>query len=273
MFKIGTNIIGIGNSGIEAVNRASLCDFTGARLITVSGNMEKSKAEFIYDSKNDFMSKAEKHYMSQTTTTIVAADCANPAEAALVCEICAISSMMKSLTIAVVHMPSSLDKSYAQAKEYVDELHCVCNGVVIMNDGYIDDFSNEFVSFLMAVSAGSDVNAVKRIASHEELCELFSQHNDIYFASVRTNVATDSHKYKSQCVSLRLENQLHIDVANNWIYIFSSNGEVPKSIMSEYVNAVDKKNISCMPTKKLCISDGDERLNMGEFLFAVLCAQ
>lgn len=271
MFKVGTNIIGIGNCGVNAVNKIISYEFSGLRTITVGGD-EYSKAEFAYQTKHEMMSNAQKHYMSGTSTSIIVADCSVPSDAALACEVCAISSMMKALTIAFVHLPDSTDDNYNFAREYVEELHEVCNSVVIINHGYSDGFVTDFEHFLMAVSSAWDVNANKRISSYEELCSLFTQKNDMYFVSLVTPAVTDSHKYKSTCLSLKLESQLHIDIANNWIYIVSSNGEINKEVVAEYVNAIDKKNIACMPQKKLCISENNSHIDCQNFLFAVLCA-
>ena len=272
MFKVGTNVIGIGDCGINAVNKIIPCSFSGLRTITVGGDVVTSKAEFAYQTKHEMMANAQKHYMSDKSTSIIVADCSIPCDASLACEVCAISSMMKALTIAFVKLPDSADVCYDAAKEYVDELHEVCNSVVIINQGYSDGFVTDFESFLMAVSYALDVNANKRISSYEELCGLFTQKNDMYFASLVTPDVTDSHKYRSTCLSLKLESQLHIDIANNWIYIVASNGDINKEVVAEYINAIDKKNIACMPQKKLCISENNSHIGRGEFLFAVLCA-
>ncbi len=272
MFKIGTNIIGIGDAGAKAVTNSSKCNFTGARLVTV-GSSANSKAEFACDSKIDFMAIAEKLYMSQTDTSFVIADCAVSPDAALCCEICAMSSRMKALTVAVVHIPSSKDGSYSSAMEYVEELHEIADGVVVMNDGYIDKFDVEAARFLFAVSSACNVNAEKRIATYEELKEVFTQKNNIYFASVKTNIQTDSHKYKAGCLALCLDSQTYLDIATNLTYIITSNGEADKNILGEYINCVDKKNISYLSAKKLCVSQKDERLGKGEFMFSVLVSQ
>ena len=273
MFKVGTNIIGIGKCGIECINRSIVMGFTGARFITVSGIEYNSEAEFCYQTKNEFMGDIESHYMSGTSTSIVVADVAVPSDAALACEICAISSMKKALTIAFVHVPCSTDEMYESAKGYIEELHEVCNSVVVINDGYTDNFACDFTNFLIALSSSLDVNADKRIANYEEMCTFFTHHNDMHFAYVKTNTATDSHKFKAKCVSLKLEHQLHLDIANHLIYIIASNGEVPKSIMSEYVTATDSRNVACLPVKKLCISNSLDCCGEGEFLFAVICAE
>lgn len=273
MFKVGTNIIGVGDLGIDAVNCIIPYGFSGSRTITVGGNTNVSKAEFKYQTKHEIMSNAQKHYMSGTSTSIIAADCSIPSDAALACEVCAISSMMKALTIAFVRLPHSLSEEYKAAKEYVEELHEVCNSVIIVNDGYSDSFGGDFVNFIMSLSSAWDVNANKRIESYEELCSLFTQKNDMYFVSIIAPSVTDSHRYKSTCLSLKLESQVHIDIANNWIYIVSSNGEAKKEVLAEYINAIDKKNIACMPQKKLCMSVNNSHIDRESFLFAVLCAQ
>ncbi len=273
MFKVGTNIIGIGNAGIQAVNTASKCNFTGAKFVTVGGAGTLSKAEFNCQSKIDFMAIAEKLYMSQTDTSFVIADCSVPPDAALCCEICAVSSLMNALTVAIVHLPSSKHPSYNAAMEYVDELHEMAHGVVVINDGYIDKFDLEAARFLFAVSSACDVNSQKRISTYDELKKIFTQKNNMYFASVKTNTQTDSHKYKAACLALCLESQTHLDIATNLTYVIASNGETDKNILAEYINCVDQKNISYLLTKKLCVSQKDERLGNGEFMFSVLVSQ
>ncbi len=273
MFKVGTNIIGVGDAGVQAVATLAKCNFTGARFVTVGGSSVISKAEFACESKIDFLAIAEKLFMSQTDTSFVIADCAVPSDAALCCEICAVSSRMKALTVAIVHLPSSKDGSYEAAMEYVEELHEMAHSVVVINDGYIDKFDLEAARLLFAISSACNVNADKRISTYEELKEVFTQKSNIYFASVKTNIQTDSHKYKAGCLALCLENQTYLDTATNLTYVITSNGEVDKNILAQYINCVDKKNISYLSVKKLCVSQKDERLGKGEFMFSVLVSQ
>ena len=272
MFKAGTNIIGIGDAGAEAVVTSSKCNFTGARFVTVGGGAS-SKAEINCESKIDFMAITEKLYISQTDTSFVIADCAVPSDASLCCEICAVSRRMKALTVAIVHIPSSKHPCYTAANEYVEELHEIADGVVVMNDGYIDKFELEAARFLFSVSSACNVNADKRISTYDELKSIFTHKNNIYFASVKTNTQCDSHKYKAGCLAMCLENQTYLDTATNLTYIIASNGETDKDILGEYINSIDKKNISYLSVKKLCIFQNDDRLSKGEFMFSTLVCQ
>lgn len=273
MFRVGTSIIGIGLKGAKAVDAASKCGFSGAKLVCINADGLFFKGEYNCRSKQEFFEIADKLYMTNTDTSFVIADCSIPSDAALCCEICALSQKMNALTVAVIHIPSSKDDMYSVAMEYLEELHEVAHGVVVLNECYIESFESECAKFLFVVSKACDVNSPKRIASYEQLKEVFCQQNNIYFGAVKTNFRCDSHTYKAKSLALRLESQTFLDVATNIIYIVCSNGEPDKNILGEYINSIDKKNMAFLSNKKLCVSYRDLRLGEGEFLFAVLISQ
>ncbi|MBQ7901983.1 MAG: hypothetical protein IJ365_08500 [Clostridia bacterium] len=272
MFRVGTNIIGIGSQGCRAVNAAITAGVTGGRYITLMGD-DDSKAEFVLDSKSDFMQACDKLFMATNGVTFVAADASDRVSAALACEICAVSRAMRALTVAVVYVPSSRTDNYEEARGYVDELHGVCNGVVIVNQGYAADFGSEVCMLLEALSNAMDSAGSKRISGADELRAIFDTPRDIFFAAVQSDVLMDSHGYLSDNLSLKLDCQTHIDIASNITYLVSCGSQMPKALLSQYVNAVDKKNIAYMSNKKAYVYENNPRFTCNGFMFAVLCSQ
>ena len=272
MFRVGTNIIGVGCAGAKAVSRVIDAGVAGARYVGVSTG-DSVGFDVCCEGRNGFVEICHTLFSSKSGLAFVVADCGDRVAAALACEICAVSQAMRALTVAVVYVPSSRMDNYSEARAYVDELHGVCNGVVIVNQGYAPDFGSEACMLFEALSNAMDSAGSKRISGVDELRDIFDTPRDIFFAAVQSDVLMDSHSYLSGSLSLKLDCQTHIDIAANITYLASCGSQIPKALLSQYVNAVDKKNIAYMSNKKAYVYENNPRFTNNGFMFAILCSQ
>ncbi len=272
MFRIGTNIIGIGTVGANAVAYAKRQGIDGAGYACVMSD-NTGDFDICCDGRADFVAVCDRLFLNKNGVAFVVADFAQRVVSSLTCEICAISKTMGSLTVAVVYMPSSLSSQYQEALGYVEELHEIADGVVIINAGYAPDFHMEVYTLLQMLADSMNPDGAKNIGSSDELRQIFANERDIYFVSVWGDMMMDGHEYHSEALSLRLDCQMHIDVASNFVYFISCGSALPKELRAQYINAIDKKNIAYMPIKKAYIFENNPRLACSEFMFGVLCSQ
>ena len=272
MFRIGTNIIGVGTVGSEAVAYAMEHGVDGAGYACVMAG-RSPVFDICCEDRNDFLGASDRIFVNKNGVAFVVADFSDRVVSSMTCEVCAISRTMGSLTIALVYMPSSLTDEYDEAMDYVEELHSLADGVVIINSGYADDFGSEVYVFLQMLADAMCPDGARNIPSGDELGEILSTERNIYFATVSADKLMDSHEYHSKALSMRLECQTHIDVATNFAYFITCGSDMPRDIMSRYVNAVDKKNIAYMPVKRAYIYENNPRLDAKDFVFGVLCSQ
>lgn len=271
MFRIGTNIIGVGTTGAEAVAYANNMGIDGAGYACIMSDITDG-FDVCCDGRAEFVSVCDRFFVNKNGIAFVVADFSERVVASLTCEICALSKTMGSMTVAVVYMPSSLSPQYSEAEEYVEELHEIADGVVIINPGYVSDFDGEVYSFLQMLSDAMNPEGARNLSA-DELREIFETERNIYFVSVSGDILLDGHGYHSEALSMRLDCQTHIDVATNFAYFISCGSCVPKEMRMQYINAVDKKNIAYMPTKRAYIFENNPRLGHSEFVFGVLCSQ
>ena len=272
MFRIGTNIIGVGTAGAKAAAYSRKMGIDGAGYACVMSDITDG-FDICCDGRADFVSVCDRFFVNKNGVAFVAADFAERVVSSLTCEICALSKTRGSLTIAVVYMPSSLSAQYTEAQEYVEELHEIADGVVIINPGYSPDFSREVYNLLQMLSDAMNPDGARSLGAGEDLREIFTSERNIYFASVYGDMMMDGHGYHSEALSMRLDCQMHIDIATDFAYFISCGSTMPKELRMQYINAVDKKNIAYMPTKRAYIFENNPRLGSNEFVFGVLCSQ
>ena len=272
MFRIGTNIIGVGTPGTNAVAYAKSMGIDGAGYACIMSDIVDG-FDVHCDGRADFVSVCDSFFVNKNGIAFVVADFADRVVSSLSCEICALSKTMGSLTIAVVYMPSSLSQQYCEAEEYIDELHEIADGVVIINPGYSPDFSCEVYTFLQMLSDALNPEDDRNMSSIEDLREIFTTERDIYFASYAGDMLMDGHNYHSDVLSMRLDCQTHIDIATDFTYFITCGSVLPRELKMQYINAVDKKNIAYMPTKRAYVFENNPRLGRNKFVFGVICSQ
>ena len=272
MFRVGTNIIGVGCNGALAVSRVVDSGVAGARYIGVSAG-DNAGFDVCCEGRNGFVEICHTLFPAQNRLAFVVADGGDRVDAALACEICAVAKAMDAMTVAVMYMPSSRTEAYTEAEEYLEELHEVADGVVVINCGYAPDFGVEISMLFTMLSNAMDSAGAKRICTNDDLADVFATERNIYFASVASHIDMDSHEYLAESLSMRLDSQMHIDIASNFTYFISCGGLMPKELFSRYVNAVNKKNIAYMPSKRAYVYENNPDYADGSFLFGVLCSQ
>lgn len=275
MFKLNTNIIGMGDSGLYAVNEIVESGLLGARtaVFCAQDSVGKSKAEYTFRSKYDFLEKADIFFAPTNTAVFVLVDCSSSVEVSLACEIAFITTRMGAFSVAVSLMPSSNTQEYSESLENLDELRSAFDGIVRFNEGYIDSFSKECVRFFEVLSRAMDSEAISVFDGFDNIKKLFERKKDVYFASVESKENMDSHEYNAKCLELRLCHQTYVDTANTLAFFYASGGGVNKKILDTYSNPIRKVNIAFMNDVRTYISDNNLELGSGEFVFAVMCAE
>ncbi|MBQ8525291.1 MAG: hypothetical protein IJ460_01015 [Clostridia bacterium] len=275
MLKVNTNVIGIGKTGVTAVNRLADGNMPEIRtaVFCVEDEEPALRAEYVLKSKYDFVEHKDKFFVTSDTAVFILADCTDCLEISLACELAFITARMGGFSVALAYMPSSVSPRYSDACEALEELHECFDGVVRFNESYCDDFDTEILRFFEVLSGSMSTEAISGLGSFGELKKLFDKQKDIYFASVASKVTYDSHAYRSKCLELRLCSQTYVDTASCLDFFYISGGPVSKNILDIYTDPIKKINIAFMNTVNTYISDNNSELENGDFVFAVMCAE
>lgn len=275
LLKVNTNIVGIGQYGLDCVNEITKSGLLGFRtaLLYPQASEYSSMAQFNLKSKNEFMENSPRFFVSSNTVVFVLVDISCRYNTSLACEIGAITAYKGGLAVAVVAVPSSSDPLYSEAIENLEELHDVFAGVVRLNAGYTDNFEKENIRLFETLSRAMDSEATMSLSGYEEMKEIFTREKDIYFASVKSSEIMDSHLYNAKCLELRLCHQTYVDTANNLSFFYASGGKANEKLISTYKKPIENLNIAFLGSTKTYISDNNMELGEGEFVFSVICSE
>lgn len=275
MFKVNTNVIGIGKKCACAVDRLAKSDMPDIRTAVFLPGEEnaESSADYVFSSKYDFLEVADKFFASSETVVFVLADCSDMLEISLACELSFITARMGGFSVVLAYMPSANSDSYSSACEALEELHDCFDGVVRFNESYCDGFDSEVAGFFRVMSGAMSSEAQVGIRGFEELKKLFSLQKDIYFASVVGSEAWDSHRYRAKCLEMKLSGQTYVDIANCLNFFYLSADEAKDEIINIYAEPLKKINIAFMNSSTTYVSDNISHMEKGEFIFGVMCSE
>ncbi len=162
MMKINSLILGVGETGVRAVNRikSALPDF---RTVTLSDEVSAriSLADDVLTSKYEF-ADSQKFFPTPNTAVFVVTDAANVFDVSLACEIGAVTARRGAFAAAVAFVPSSLDDKFDDSVRALGELHETFSGVIRFNEGYVESFFDEAESFFKVLSRAMSASAAVR---------------------------------------------------------------------------------------------------------------
>lgn len=275
MLKVNTNIVGIGQYGLNCVNALADSGLLGFRTAVLYPESSEyfSKAQFNLKSKNEFLENSPKFFVAANTAVFVLVDVSGSYHTSLACEIGAIAAYKGGLAVAVAAVPSSSDPMYDTALENIEELHDVFAGVVRINAGYTDSFEKENIQLFETLSRAMNSEAKISLGGYSEMKEIFTREKDIYFAWVKSKEIMDSHLYNAKCLELKLCHQTYVDTANNLSFFYAGKSKVNDKLISIYKNPIEKLNIAFLGSTKTYISDNNPELDDGEFVFSVICSE
>lgn len=273
MMKINSLILGIGETGVRAVNRikSDLPDFHTATL-SDENSAKISLAESVLTSKYEF-ADSQKFFPTLNTAVFVLVDVANIFDVSLACEIGAVTDRRGAFAVAVAFVPSSLSSCFDDSVHALGELHDNFSGVIRFNEGYVSDFFDETEIFFKTLSRSMSASASVRLDGFAALKQVLTSDNDIYFAAYCGSERMDSHVFNSKCLCMRLCAQMCLDTANLITYFFACGGDLNKRIIDMFRSPVEKISLGYLSDRKTYISDRDDDLSGGDFVFAVICAE
>ena len=275
MLKFNANIVGIGDSGVSAVNEICRSGVTGFKTITLSSSDKArfSRADHVLVSKIEFVDNCGKYFLSPNTAVFVLTDVSSELEVSLACEIASITLRNGALPVCVAFMPSSRDECFEEALESLGELRDVFSGIVRFNEGYVDSFYRECARFFTTLSCSMSLNATFPVKNFEEMKDVFSKKSDIYFASVVTKEKYDSHLYNSKCMCLKLCAHMTLDEAESISYFYASAGDISQAVLDFYRGPIEKINLGYLSNRTTYISENALELKEDEHLFSVICCE
>lgn len=274
MLKINTNVIGIGDMGISAVNRISKANLPEIRTAILCADVSPStEAKYILNSKHDFFAMSDIFFPVAETVTFIIADCSDSFEISLACELALITEAKGGFSVALAYMPSSERPSYADASHSLEELHECFDSVVRFNEGYCDDFSLDTTKLMGVLSRAMSTEALSGLKDFDQFKSLFERDGDIYFAYVSSKEILDCHNYMAKCLELKLSSQVYVDIANCLHFFYSSGDTANEKIIDIYTKPLKDINIAFMNVINTYITDNCPELEKGDFEFAVICAK
>lgn len=273
MMKINSLILGIGETGVRAVNsiKSALPDFHTATL-SDENSARTSLAESVLTSKYEF-ADSQKFFPTPNTAVFVVVDAANVFDVSLACEIGAVTARRGAFAAAVAYVPSSCAASFDDSVRALGELHEAFSGVVRFNEGYVADFFDETEIFFKTVSRAMSASASVRLDGFAAVKQVLTSDTDIYFAAFTGNERMDSHVFNSKCLCMRLCAQMCLDTANLITYFYACGGDLNKKILDMFRSPIEKISLGYLSDRKTYISDRNDELSGGEFVFAVICAE
>ena len=265
----------MGEIGIQAVNRLAKSGMLGFRTAVLCREelLDSSRADFRLSSKYDFLDNCDKFFVTPNTAVFVLLDLTQTIDVSLACELASITAIKGGFSVAVAWVPSSNEPRYDIACESLEELHDVFSGVVRFNAGYTDSFENETVRLFEVLYRAMDSEALVGLEGFSEMKSLFTQPNDIYFASTASHELMDSHGYNAKCLELKLCHQTYVDTANYLMFFYSCGTAANHQLIDVYRKPIKNMNIAFLNSTKTYISDHNLELGEGEFVFAVMCAK
>lgn len=273
MMKINSLILGIGETGVRAVNRikSALPDF---RTVTLSDEVSAriSLADDVLTSKYEF-ADSQKFFPTPNTAVFVVTDAANVFDVSLACEIGAVTARRGAFAAAVAFVPSSLDDKFDDSVRALGEMHETFSGVIRFNEGYVESFFDEAESFFKVLSRAMSASAAVRLDGFAAVKGVLTSDTDIYFAAYRGSEHADSHVFNSKCICMRLCAQMCLDTANLITYFYSCGGDLNKKILDIFRSPIEKISLGYLSDRKTYIADRNDDLGGGKFVFAVICAE
>lgn len=274
MLKFNAVAIGIGDKGISAVNRIALSDMPEIRTaVFYPYDSLSTDADYVLKSKYDFTERSNVFFNTPDTVVFIIADCSDQLEISLACELAFLTTRMGGFAVALAHMPSSYSPNFASAREALEELHDCFDSVVRFNESYCDDFRQDVAQFFGVLSRAMSADAVSGLRDFCGFKSLFERQDDIYFAYVSSRESYDSLHYRADCLTLKLNSQTHVDIANFLHFFYSSNGPADSRIIDSYTAPIKKINIAFMNTINTYITENCPELDKDEYVFAVICAK
>lgn len=275
MMKANSLIVGIGDMGIDAVNSIRNKNILGDfHTVTLSDEAaaKTSLAENALTSKYEF-ADSEKFFPTPNTAVFVIVNASNIFDVSLACEIGAVTARKGAFAVAAAFVPSSNDDLFENSVRALAELHESFAGVVRFNEGYVINFCDEISAFLKTISYAMSASASVQLADFSSLKAVLTSDTDIYFAAFRGFERMDSHVFNSKCLCLRLCAQMCLDTANLITYFYSCGADTSKKTIDIFRTPIEKMSLGYLSDRKTYVSEKNDELCGGEFVFAVICAE